>query len=66
MVSVLVTQDVQYDLGSLHYAYLRPFEPSSYNLACFALWTAFLSSLAGHDPGDYYQASVTMGLAPCR
>jgi hypothetical protein len=30
----------------------------SSHLASFALWTAFPSSLAGRDAGDYYEASV--------
>ena len=36
------------------------------HLAPFALQTAFPSSLAGRDSGDYYEASVALGLAPGR
>jgi hypothetical protein len=36
------------------------------HLAPLALRTAFPSSLAGRDSGDYYGASVAMGLAPDR
>jgi len=38
----------------------------SHHLAPFALWTAFPPSLAGRDSGDYYGASVALGLAPVR
>jgi len=38
----------------------------SHHLAPFDLWTAFPSSLAGRDSGDYYEASVAIGLAPRR
>jgi len=36
------------------------------HLAPFALRTAFPPSLAGRDSGDYYEASVAIGLAPGR
>ena len=35
----------------------------SKHLICFALWTAFPSSLAGRDSGDYYQIAVALGFA---
>ena len=34
------------------------------HLAPFALRAAFPPSLAGRDSGDYYGASVALGLAP--
>jgi len=36
------------------------------HLAPFALRAAFPPSLAGRDSGDYYEASVALGLAPGR
>ena len=36
------------------------------HLGPFALWTAFPSALAGRDACDYYEPSVTLGLAPRR
>jgi hypothetical protein len=36
------------------------------HLVPFALRTAFPSSLAGRYSRDYYETSVTMGLAPVR
>jgi hypothetical protein len=36
------------------------------HLAPFALQTAFPPSLAGRDAGDYYEASVAIGLASRR
>jgi len=38
----------------------------SHHLAPFALQAAFPPSLAGRDSGDYYEASVALGLAPGR
>lgn len=36
------------------------------HLVPFALLTAFPSSLAGRDSGDYYETSVAIGLASLR
>ncbi|WP_158854449.1 hypothetical protein [Saccharothrix deserti] len=36
------------------------------HLVSFALRTAFPSSLAGRDSGDYYETSVALGLASGR
>ncbi len=36
----------------------------SSHLCPFALWTALPSSLVGRDSHDYYEHSVTLGLAP--
>jgi hypothetical protein len=60
-----LTQDTQHRFGVLHYAYLPV-------LDCPITWppspmrTAFPSPLAGRDSGDYYEASVALGLAPVR
>ncbi|PZG22090.1 hypothetical protein C1J01_04790 [Nonomuraea aridisoli] len=48
-----------------HYAYL-PIGLVSDHLASFALQAAFPPSLTGRDSGDYYEASVAIGLAPDR
>jgi hypothetical protein len=40
------------------------FDPHPDHLAPFALRTAFPSSLAGRYSRDYYEACVTVGLAP--
>jgi hypothetical protein len=47
-------EDTQYRLGILHFAFLRVV--ASDHLCPFALWTAFPSSLAGRDSGDYVRA----------
>ena len=60
-----LTQDTQHRFGVLHYAYL-PDLMCPLHLAPFALRTAFPPSLAGRDSGDYYEASVAIGLAPDR
>jgi len=49
----------------LHYAYL-PARVILNHLAPFALRAAFPPSLAGRYSRDYYEASVTMGLASGR
>ena len=36
------------------------------HLVCFALWTAFPSSLTGRDSCDYYPTSVALGRASRR
>ncbi|BEK85793.1 hypothetical protein GCM10010198_08180 [Nocardia seriolae] len=59
------TQDTQHRCGALHFAYLPSIE-CPIHLAPFALRTAFPPSLAGRDSGDYYEASVALGLASGR
>ncbi len=56
--------DTQDSFGVPHLTYLAVLR--SNHLLPFALRTAFPSSLAGRDSGDYYGHSVTMGLAPVR
>src|SRR5664279_817810 len=59
------TQDTQHRFGALHFAYLLvPRCPIT--CAPSPLRTAFPSSLAGRDSGDYYGHSVAIGLAPRR
>jgi hypothetical protein len=60
-----LTQDTQNRFGALHYAYL-PNWICPLHLTPFALQAAFPPSLAGRDSGDYYEASVAIGLAPDR
>src|SRR4051794_20636857 len=45
---------------------IPPGRVMSDHLASFALRTAFPPSLAGRDSGDYYEASVAIGLASRR
>ena len=60
-----VTHDVQHRCGVPHHAYL-PDLPDIGHLVPFALRAAFPPSLAGRYSRDYYEASVTIGLAPLR
>jgi hypothetical protein len=43
---------------------MPPGHQISSHLCPFALWTALPSSLVGRDSHDYYEHSVTLGLAP--
>ena len=45
---------------------MPPLLGSSGHLSPFALYTAFPCSLDGRDAVDYYEDSVTLGLAPRR
>jgi hypothetical protein len=62
--ALALTQDTQHRCGVLHYAY--PVLLVSDHLAPFAVWAAFPPSLAGRYSGDYYEASVAIGLASHR
>ena len=59
------TEDTLHRFGVPHSAYL-PTPGCPNHLAPFALWAAFPPSLAGRDSGDYYEASVAIGLASRR
>ena len=60
-----VTYDAQNGFGAPHLACL-PWWVASGHLSPFALDTAFPCSLDGRNTADYYEDSVTLGLAPRR
>jgi hypothetical protein len=63
--SAALTQDTQHRFGALHYAY-PPIWSCPITWPPSPLWSAFPTSSAGRDSGDYYEASVALGLAPGR
>jgi hypothetical protein len=62
---VLIVNDRQHGCGVSHLAYLTVVVNREH-LCPFALRAAFPLSLVGRDSHDYYEHSVTVGLAPLR
>ena len=60
-----VTNDVQDRYGVSHLAYLTVAGHLGH-LCSFALYAALPRALVGRDSHDYYEHSVTVGLAPRR